>query len=184
MTKPERNRLIFLLVVLVVVAGLAYLFRPETTQSAPVLQFEGAYSPIAVENPSLRFDLLSNIHGAEYKGTHRNIFSLTLPPPPLTPQDIDKLKRAAAPPVPAGPPPVPDVVVDLKFFGYVDEPRKNLRRAFFVNPTGDEIYIAGVGDTLENRLRVMRIGNDSVDLEEISTSRRTTVNIVPEDKTQ
>jgi len=184
MTKPERTRLIFLLVVLVVVAAFAYLFNRDTTQSAPVFQFEGAYSPIAVENPSLRFDLLSNIHGAEYKGTHRNIFSFTLPPPVLTAQQIRDAQIKTAPPLPAGPPPIPDVVVDLKFYGYVDEPRKNLRRAFFVNPTGDEIYIAGVGDTLENRLRVMRIGNDSVELEEISSSRRTTVNIVPEEKTQ
>ena len=184
MTKPERTRLIFLFAALVVVAAFAFMLNRDTTAGPPVFNFDAAYSPIAVENPSLRFDLLENVHKAEYKGTHRNIFSATLPPPVLTPEQIRESQKKFEQPIPTGPPPIPDVVVDLKFYGYVDEPRKNLRRAFFVNNTGDEIYIAGVGDTLVNRLRVMRIGNDSVELEEISSSRRATVNIVVEDKTQ
>ena len=185
MTKPEQTRLIFLLALLAAVAGFAFLLNRDTTAGPPVFNFDAAYSPIAVENPSLRFDLLETVHKAEYKGTHRNIFSATLPPQPPSAADLAREKANSNPPqIQNVPAPIPDVVVDLKFFGYIDEPRKNLRRAFFVNPTGDEIYIAGVGDTLEQRLRVMRIGNDSVELEEISTSRRATVNIVPEDKAQ
>jgi hypothetical protein len=70
------------------------------------------------------------------------------------------------------------VQVNLKFYGYVDDPRTGNRRAFFTN--GDDIFIAGIGDTLENRLRVVRIGNDSVELEEISSQRHTTLAIEPD----
>ncbi len=182
MTKSERTRLGILLAVLAAVGAYSYFSSRDSTAGSAVVNFDGVYSPIDVENPSLRFDLLENAHKAEYTGTHRNIFSATLPPQPPTPAQLKAMQAANNPPVPSGPPPIPPVVVDLKFYGYVDDPHKNIRRAFFTN--GDEIYIAGVGDTLENRLRVVRIGNDSVELEEISTLRRTTVNIVPDDRAQ
>jgi hypothetical protein len=166
---------------LAVVGAYSYFSSRDSSAGPAIVDLSGPYSPIAVENPSLRFDLLENVHKAEYKGTHRNIFSATLPPVPPTAQQIAQMNAAAnAQNVLTSPPPPPPVVVDLKFYGYVEDPHKNVRRAFFTN--GEDIFIAGVGDTLEKRLRVVRIGNDSVELEEISTSRRATVNIVPEDR--
>jgi hypothetical protein len=88
------------------------------------------------------------------------------------------VKRAAAnappvmPPQPIQPPPVQ---VDVKFYGYIDDSRTGARRAFFTD--GENIYIAGIGDMLENRLRVTKIGNDTVELMETSSSRRTTIPI-------
>jgi hypothetical protein len=67
------------------------------------------------------------------------------------------------------------VQVDVKFYGYIDDPRTGARRAFFTN--GEDIFIAGIGDMLENRLRVTKIGNDTVELMEVSSSRRTTIPI-------
>lgn len=185
MTKPEQTRLTVLLVILGVVSVFAYYFYDRgTTQGALIFVNDAPYNPIAVENPSLQLFRLKGATKVEYAGTHRNIFSTQLPPRVLTPAEIEANRRNLAPaaPVQTGPPPIPPVVVDLKFYGYVDEPRIGLRRAFFTN--GDDIFIAGVGDVLEKRLRVTRIGNDTVELEEISSARHATVNIVPDDRTQ
>jgi hypothetical protein len=175
MTKRESS-LVGVLVVLAVVSGLIYYFNNRDTSSASTaISVEGDYKPIAIENPSLRMDLLEGLQHVEYKGSHRNIFSGTPPPHVPTAQEIAYNKAHEGPPIVPGPPPIPPVQVDLKFYGYIDDPRTGARRAFFTN--GEDIFIAGVGDTLENRLRVTRIGNDTVELMEVSSSRRTTIPI-------
>jgi hypothetical protein len=174
MSKRERI-LVGILAVLVVVSWLIYYFNTRETSSASSgISVEGNYQPIAVENPSLRMDLLEGLRHVQYTGSHRNIFSETPPPHIETAKERDeRLKKA--PPIIVQPPPPPPVVVNLKFYGFVDDAHTGARRAFFTN--GEDIFIAGVGDTLENRLRVTRIGNDTVELMEISSSRRTTVPI-------
>ena len=174
MSKRERI-LVGILAVLVVVSGLIYYFNTrETSSASSTISVEGNYQPIAVENPSLRMDLLEGLRHVQYTGSHRNIFSETPPPHIPTQKELDEAKRNAPPIVPQAPP-IPPVVVNLKFYGFVDDAHTGARRAFFTN--GEDIIIAGVGDTLENRLRVTRIGNDTVELMEISSSRRTTVPI-------
>jgi hypothetical protein len=174
MSKRERI-LVGVLVVLCAISGLIYYFNTrETSSASSPISVEGNYQPIAVENPSLRMDLLEGLRHVQYTGSHRNIFSETPPPHIPTPEEI-KRAQANAPPIVPQPPPVPPVVVTLKFYGFVDDAHTGTRRAFFTN--GEDIFIAGVGDTLENRLRVTRIGNDTVELMEISSSRRTTVPI-------
>jgi hypothetical protein len=178
MTKPERTRLTVLLAILLVVGVISYFVTRDNSSGPALSSALGSYEPIAVENPSLRLDLLESLRKVEYTGRHRNIFSEIAPPPVLTPAEIQKRNEAMHPQVVSGPPPVPPVQVNLKFYGYVDDPRTGNRRAFFTN--GDDIFIAGIGDTLENRLRVVRIGNDSVELEEISSQRHTTLAIEPD----
>jgi|SRR5579864_1128042 len=175
MTKRESS-LVGILVVLAVVSGLIYYFNNRDTSSASTpISVEGDYKPIAIENPSLRMDLLEGLQHVQYTGSHRNIFSETPPPHVETPRERDERLKNAPPTGPSIPPPPPPVSVNLKFYGYIDDPRTGARRAFFTN--GEDIFIAGVGDTLENRLRVTRIGNDTVELMEVSSSRRTTVPI-------
>jgi hypothetical protein len=174
MTKRESS-LVGVLVVLTIVSGLIYYFNNRGTSSAStIISVEGDYKPIAVENPSLRMDLLEGLQHVEYKGSHRNIFSGTPPPRVPTAAEIAYNKAHEPPPIPVQPV-IQPVQVNLKFYGYIDDPRTGARRAFFTN--GEDIFIAGVGDTLENRLRVTRIGNDTVELMEVSSSRRTTVPI-------
>jgi hypothetical protein len=176
MSKRERILLAVFAAVLAVSLSIYYLKGRSAGAADVANSAEGKYQPISVENPSLRLDLLEGLHKVEYSGQHRNIFSEIAPPPPLTAAQqrvLDQQKAAAnGPPVPAGPPPV---IVDVKFYGYVEDVKTGNRRAFFTN--GDDIFIAGVGDKIENRLRVTRIGNDTVELEEISTARHTTLPI-------
>jgi hypothetical protein len=175
MTKRERS-LVSILVVLAAISGLIYYFNTRDTSSASsAVSVDGNYTPIAIENPSLRLDLLEGLQHVEYKGSHRNIFSETPPPHVPTPDEVKRAAANAPPVMPSSPPPPPAIVVNVKFYGYVDDPRTGARRAFFTN--GEDIFIAGVGDMLENRLRVTHIGNDTVELMEVSSSRRTTIPI-------
>jgi hypothetical protein len=172
MTKSRRPVMIVLLVVLAILLVYAYYSSREGPVTSVVFSAAGQYQPIAVENPSLRFDLLDRVHKVEYSGRHRNIFNYT----PLQVEQFPQRPGPGGPGTPGYQPQatvIPPVYVNLKFFGYVEDPRTGTRRAFFTN--GEDVFIAGIGDTLENRLRVVRILNDSVELEEISTSRRTAV---------
>jgi hypothetical protein len=182
MTKSERNRLLVLGAILSVTGSYAYFATRGGSGSSTAGASIGSYSPIAVENPSLRMDLLDAARKAQYVGTERNIFSEIAPPPPPTKEDIAKAdaerQRQVDIQAKLPPPPPPPVQVGLKFYGYTDDPATGNRRAFFTN--GDDIFIAGIGDTLQNRLRVIHIGNDSVELEEISSERRAFVTIEPD----
>jgi len=174
MTKPERTRLTFLFVLLAAAGALAYFSSQGGSSTASTISVDGNYTPIAVENPEIKIYLLEGLRHVEYTGSHRNIFSET--PPPHVETEKERQERIKnAPPVMPTIPTVLPITVDLKFYGYVDDPRTGARRAFFTN--GEDIFIAGVGDMLENRLRVTRIGNDTVELMEVSSSRRTTVPI-------
>jgi hypothetical protein len=175
MTKRERS-LVGIFVVLAIISGLIWYFNTrDTSSAASVVSVDGNYVPMTVENPSLQIDKLEALRHVEYTGSHRNIFSETPPPHIPTPEEVKRAQANAPPVMPAPPPPPPPVQVDVKFYGYIDDPRTGARRAFFTN--GEDIFIAGIGDMLENRLRVTKIGNDTVELMEVSSSRRTTIPI-------
>jgi hypothetical protein len=73
---------------------------------------------------------------------------------------------------PAGPPPV---IINLKFFGTkIDLPQSH-RQGFFAD--GDEVYLASEGDLVANRYRVIRIGEASAEIEEVSSKTRQQINL-------
>ena len=76
------------------------------------------------------------------------------------------------PPPPPGPPPL---TVDAKYFGYVSDMGGSHRRAFFATANNEDVFIAGEGDTLMGRFRVVRITNTTADVEEVSSGRRATL---------
>src|ERR1700733_1772 len=175
MTKRERS-LVGVLVVLAIVSGLIWYFNTRDTSSASApVSVDGNYVPMTGDNPSLHLEQLEALQHVEYKGSHRNIFSETPPPRIPTAKEIAEAQKNAPPIMPPQPAPPPPVQVDVKFYGYIDDARTGARRAFFTD--GENIYIAGIGDMLENRLRVTKIGNDTVELMEVSSSRRTTIPI-------
>ncbi len=166
----------FLLGVLaVVVAGAAFYEWHGSEMGAPAVEpSAGApYTVLSVENPALRLDELDRVRKLEYTGIHRNIFSPTPPPPPVhqpTPDEIRHQQQVAAS---QPPPPPPQVVVPATFFGYVTDARTGHKEAFFSD--ADDVYVAAEGETLLGRFRILKIGNDSVEVEEIASGRRTTL---------
>jgi len=104
---------------------------------------------------------------------HRDIFSATIPPPP--PPKLTKAQIEAAKIIEANrpPPPPPPLEVPATFFGYVTDARTGHKQAFFTD--GDDVFIAGEGELLLGRFRVLKIGNDTADVEEVSSGRRATL---------
>lgn len=171
----QKGETIVLVVLLAVLAGSAiYFYRTKyssTDDAAPAISVDAKFTPLNVDNPALRLDILKRFLALQYKGVHRSIFSATLPPPPTPPPSKQPVVAVGPPP---GPPPL---TVDAKYFGYVSDFSGNHRRAFFATNNNDDIIIAGEGDTLMGRFRVVRLTNTSADVEEVSSGRRATLTL-------
>jgi len=177
MTKKTRTESIALAVLLAgIVLVYFFVYRENPVAISNVTaSADTNFKPIGVENPALKLNKLRDLHQTEYTGRHRNIFSETPPPPPAPP--APRLQ-----PGPQLPPPPPPLTVDVKFYGYVDDPSNGQRRAFFTN--GDDVFIVGQGEVLEGRFRLVRVGNESADVEEVSSGRRATLSMVQPDQAQ
>lgn len=161
-----------LLAVLLVTVYFMFLKGDSSASAVQTPALNERFTPLNVDNPALRMDILKRFLALEYKGVHRNIFSAAAPPPP--PSQAQKARVNVPPPVPSGPPPL---TVDAKYFGYVSDFNGSHRKAFFSTPNNEDVIIAGEGDTLMGRFRVVRITSTSADVEEVSSGRHTTLNL-------
>jgi hypothetical protein len=164
----------YVLGALLVILVIAYFSSRNQAAVLPgVLAADMKYQPMNIEDPALRLDLLDKIHKQEYEGRHRDIFSAG--PPPLTPEETRKIEASRkAAEVPAGPPPLD---VPATFYGYALNLQTGKRQAFFLASNNEDVFIVSEGGTLMNRFKVVKIGNNTAELEEISSGRRTTVNL-------
>jgi len=162
----------YVLIVLLVVAVLVFIrSRNESAGSSDVLAADSKFTPLDVQEPNLRLDLLQKIHETKYTGSHRDIFNeAPLPPPGPAPGSSG---GPGQPPGPRVPPPPPPVQVPAQFFGYADRPSGAGRVAFFLN--GEDVILVAEGDTFLGNFRLVHIGNDSADVEEISSGRHAKV---------
>lgn len=139
------------------------------------------FAPLNVQEPQLRLDLLEKIQKSSYSGTHRNVFvfgpaSAASNDPTGAGGEGSKSPRfvlIATPPRPV----VPPVSVPAQFFGRAFMQESGKRVAFFQN--GEEILVVPEGDTFMNRFRLIHIGNENADVEEISSGRHAQVPMVP-----
>lgn len=171
------SRRVQIYVLVSLLGALAWLFFRDavgmfggSTGSPTIVAANVKFAPLDIHEPDLRLDLLEKIHNTKYKGMQRDIFSgQPLPPPapvhPKNPHPVD--------PVVTTPPPPPPVQVPAQFFGYANRAGSNERVAFFLN--GDDVLIVAEGDTFLGNFRLLHIGNDSAQVEEISTGRQTSV---------
>ncbi len=166
-TKAEAG----VLTALVVILGLVWYFGMRRKRSAGAAStVAGSYVPLGVDNQELHWHKLRQAQHTEYTKTLRDIFNENAPPP----------DAGQHTPIPV-PPPTPVVVVKrvtplpVKFYGYGIVPVNGARLAFFTD--GDEVFIVGEGETLMGRFRILRIGNASLDYEELSSGLRGTANL-------
>jgi hypothetical protein len=123
-------------------------------------------------DPRLRLDLLKQSEETEYKGAGRNIFiaQSEIPKPVENP-----IKKAAntPPPVPEPPPgPPPPPPINLKFFGFATS-QGAAKKVFLGN--GDDVFVAGEGDIVNRRYKVMKINPNSVEIEDVLSNNRQTI---------
>jgi hypothetical protein len=131
----------------------------------------------ATIDPTLRLDLLAKVQTVTLEGGERNLFQFGSAPMPKTPEPkiIPKPVAATPPPVqmqpaePVKPPPPP---IPLKFYGY-SQARPGEKRAFFLD--GEEIIVANEGDMIQRRYKLVRIGVNSVVVEDTQHNHRQTL---------
>ncbi|MBC7928802.1 MAG: hypothetical protein H7039_24425 [Bryobacteraceae bacterium] len=146
-------------------------FRPSFREP----KGQEARDPMSID-PTLRLDLLAKLQTVEVSGSRRSLFDFSQPPPPKP----DPVKVAIGKPVPSPIVPItPDVPpaelkptkpqpppVPLKFYGYVNPAGRAQKRAFFVE--GEEIHIVREGELVKRRYKIVRIGVNSVIVEDIN----------------
>lgn len=127
--------------------------------------------PVIVSlDPTLRFDLLRSSEDRDYAGGRRNIFEahqeeIVIPKPidtGLKPIVVDN-----RPPPPPLPPPI-----NLKFYGFANRPGET--KQIFLS-SGDDVFVAREGEIVNRRYRVVHIGTNSVDIEDVLNNNRQTI---------
>jgi hypothetical protein len=134
-------------------------------------------STSAALDPTLHMQAMLVTESVTYTGTGRNIFAgpgdarempaipkviasarTNTPPPP---------RQVYTPPAPIGPPPI-----ELKFFGMATSADGH-RQAFLLH--GDDVFLASKGDIVQRKYRVIDIGPNSIQVEDMSNNNRQTL---------
>lgn len=109
-------------------------------------------------DPTLRLQLLRSVEGISYNGSGRNIF--------VEQQEVEipKVAKQVAVPDPGPPQPPPPPQITLKFFGFAN--RSGEVKKVFLSE-GEDVFIAGEGDIVNRRYKVVRISPDAVEIEDV-----------------
>ncbi len=127
----------------------------------------------ATIDPTVRLDLLAKVQAVEGAAAGRNLFVFGAAPPPPTavpalPKNVGKIavnQPPPPPPAPLGPPPAPVAPpMTFKYYGYKISTTDGHKAAFLLD--GDEILVAGENDTIKRRYRVVKIGINSITIED------------------
>ncbi len=171
---------------LVAVLIFAYQFLPFFTESSTPASNAQAAGPAATRptsraktkpgkkvkveslDPTLKLDLLAMSEKTEYQGSGRNIFVSQAEdiPIPIASGRADKPKVPEAPayqtPITPAPPPIP-----LKFYGFASSPGEPKKIFLKLN---DDVFVAGEGEIVDRRYKVIRITNTSVEIQDVVNS--------------
>jgi hypothetical protein len=122
-------------------------------------------------DPTLHPEWMAKAENTVYSGTSRNIFSKdSLPPAQTNAIESPIASVRTGPAIPAGPPPPPPI--NLKFYGFAKE--QNGRRLIFLMH-GEDIFIAGQGDIVDGRYKVIQVNATSVVIEDLAYSNQQTL---------
>jgi len=122
-------------------------------------------TPAQSLDPTLQLKLLAATEAIEYKGLGRNIF--------VSQQEDVKIPTvigAAATDHKPGeitytpPAPPPATPIPLKFFGFASRPGEP-KKIFLIK--GDDTFIAGEGEIVDRRYKVVKISPTSVDIQDV-----------------
>jgi hypothetical protein len=136
-------------------------------------------------DPTLRLDLLSKVQSVDVQGGTRSIFQIGQPPPP--PEDLTEKKVPKVAVIPVTPPvetpkpsttPPPPVApttppINLKYYGYSTKRSDGEKKAFFLD--GEDIIVAAEGEIIKKQYKIVRIGVNSVQMEDTGSKSTQTL---------
>jgi hypothetical protein len=135
-------------------------------------------------DPRLRLDLLAKLQQVNVQGGNRSLFEFAAAPlpnkvePKVIPKPVAEALKTPGQTLPEPPRKPQTPPVSLKFYGYTTQARQGPKRAFFLD--GDEILVASEGDVVKKRYKVVRIGINSVLIEDLDSKQQQTLPLVSE----
>ena len=161
--------------------------RGRTDEFHPVLHSKRPEERIDTSkiDPILHLDILAKLQSLAFTSGGRNPFKFGPPPgqpekklvgpePKIPLPPVVEVKVAPPPPPPAPPPPP----IALKYYGFSSPPGAGSKTAFFLD--GEDILVAREGETVKRRYRVVRIGVNSVVMEDTDSKRQQTIPLAEE----
>jgi hypothetical protein len=120
-------------------------------------------------DPTLDLGLLKESEDTQYSGSGHNIFVAQAEqvniPNPIAPVGTEDAKKTPPPP----PPPPP---INLKFYGFANQIGSS--KKIFLSQ-GEDIFVAGEGDVVDRRYKILHIAPTSVEVEDVLTNNRQTL---------
>jgi hypothetical protein len=178
----NRNKLIAAIALLVIAVALlgrwvfsssdspasATAAAPVSSSSTAALASGSKKAPkMQSLDPTLDFKLLASSEDTKYAGTGRNIFQIQVEiPQPIVNPTTD---TPPAPPPPGPPPPPP---INLKFFGFASHSGEPMK-IFLAE--GEDVFIAGEGDIIDRRYKILHISPLSVEVEDVLNNNRQSI---------
>ena len=130
---------------------------------------------LAALDPTLRMEQLERSRHVSYSGESRNIFQFYTPPSPEpAPASV---VPTPAPRNPSSRAPQP-LTIPLKFYGIASRPGNLNKKAFLTD--GEEIFIGEEGDLIAKRYKIIRIGVNSIEVEDSRDQRREQLPLIEE----
>jgi hypothetical protein len=140
--------------------------RPPSRKAADAAQGKKQKAPQSLD-PMLNLKQLSATEEIKYEGSGRNIFvsqaEVEIPKPVASGTTGPKGGVATWTPPPVTPPPP----IPLKFFGFASQPGEP-KKVFLSK--GEDVFIAGEGEIVDRRYKVVRISAGSVEIQDVVSS--------------
>jgi hypothetical protein len=150
--------------------------RAGQSGAAPGVAAKRMASTSSSLDPTLDESAMLRTESLVYSGSGRNIFSAISAPLEI-PVNVPKARPGVVlpvlPPMPVGPPPPPPI--NLKYFGTAV--RVNGRRQAFLLQ-GEDVYLASEGDIVARKYRIMSIGTNNIQVEDLVNKDTQTLPLV------
>lgn len=176
MARTKQQNELIVLAALVVVAATVWFFYGRETRRGNGTAGSGTYAPINAQDYGSLIHSLAKTQNTEYKPSGRNIF-VSAPIPVEVAKAVPQKPPFVVYRNPSLPPPPPPADLPMKFFGYGALPSGGPRQAFLQDASGDDVHIVSEGEVVLNHIRIVHIGNDKIDFEDINTGQKGSKNI-------
>jgi hypothetical protein len=168
----QQKELIVLIALVVIAAAVWYAYFGRGQKTSTGITASGQYTPINAQDYIVILNGLEKAQKTEYKSSGRNIFVIGPMPAEQQQAKAGPVKAPFLNRGPMPPPPPPPAQLPMVFFGYGMLPAGGPRQAFLKDENGDDVHIVSEGDLLLNHIKILHIGNERLDFEDINTGQK------------
>lgn len=159
-------------------------FRPRVLGSRPDDKFD-----VHNIDPALRLDLLAKVEAVPPISAGRNLFQFGQAPPPpkplaAVPSGVPPIRVNQPPPTPVQPlvtgpvGPPPPAPINLKYYGSIISKADGAKTGFLLD--GEDILIVRENQTVKQRYRIVKITQNTIDIEDIPAKNTQTLRMPPD----